>query len=175
MDFTGKSDFIELYTKEQKKIFLFILSLVHHQSDAEDLLQQTASEMWRMFDRFEKGTNFASWGISIAKYKILIYQKKQKKNRLFLSQEVYDKVIEELQVAQGISDIRKDALQGCLKKLRLPDRKMLSMHYEACLSYKRIAEQLNHSKSGIYKVMARIHLTLEKCINRTLLIWGEDE
>ena len=169
--FSEKSYFIELYSREQKKIFLYILSLVHRRSDAEDLLQQTASEMWHMFDRFEKGSNFASWGIAIAKYKILNYRKDQKKDRLFLSQEVYEKVIEELQNAKKDSDKRKDALQGCLRKLKELDRKMLSMHYEDSLSYQEIAKQLNHSRSVIYKVMARIHFNLEKCINKTLLVW----
>lgn len=60
MSRTDKTLFIELYSREQKKIFLYVLSMVHHWSDAEDIMQQTAAEMWRMFDQFEEGTNFAS-------------------------------------------------------------------------------------------------------------------
>ena len=171
MAFPEKTHFIELYSREQKKIFLYILSMVHRQSDAEDIMQQTAADMWRLFERFEKGTNFAAWGMGIAKYRILSYRKKQSKNRLFLSQEVYDQVVEELQDSEGRSDKRTNALRGCLKKLKESDRKMLSMHYEDSLSYTRIAEQLNVSKLGIYKVMARIHTNLQRCINQTLLIW----
>ena len=175
MAFSEKTQFIELYSREQKKIFLYILSMVHRQSDAEDILQQTASEMWRLFDDFEKGTNFAAWGIAIAKYRILSFRKKQSKNRLFLSQKVYEKVAQELLNAENGSDNRKNALQGCLKKLKESDRKLLSMHYEDRLSYQKIAEQLDLSKSGIYKVMARIHTNLQRCINRTLLIWETNE
>ena len=171
MAFSDKSHFIELYSRDQKRIFLYILSMVHRHSDAEDLLQQTAADMWRLFDRFEKGTNFSSWGIAIAKYRILSYRKKQKNNRLFLSQEVYEKVVEELHVAEKDSDKRKSALQGCLKKLKESDRKLLSMHYEDRLSYRKIAKDLDLSKTGIYKVMARIHVSLQRCINQTLLIW----
>ena len=171
MAFSEKSHFIELYSRDQKGIFLYILSMVHRQSDADDILQQTAAEMWRMFDSFEKGTNFASWGIAIAKYRILSFRKKQKKDWGFLSQEVYEKVAEELHLAEKDSDKRKNALQGCLKKLKESDRKLLSMHYENRLSYKKIAEQLNLSKTGIYKVMGRIHVSLQRCINQTLLIW----
>lgn len=134
-------------------------------------MQQTSSEMWRLFDRFEKGTNFASWGIAIAKFKILDYRKKQSKRRLFLAQEVYEKVITELQDTARNPDKRKNALQGCLKKLKESDRKILSMHYEKGLTYLKISEKLNLSKSGIYKVMARIHISLQKCIEQTLLVW----
>jgi len=171
MTFPEKTQFIELYSREHNKIFLYLLSMVHRQSDAEDIMQQTASDMWRLFDRFEKGTNFASWGIGIAKYRILSYRKKQNKNRLFLSQEVYDQVVEELGCDERRSDKRTNALRGCLKKLKESDRRMLSMHYEDSLSYIRIAEQLNLSKLGIYKVMARIHTNLQRCINQTLLLW----
>ncbi|HOK65745.1 MAG TPA: sigma-70 family RNA polymerase sigma factor [Anaerohalosphaeraceae bacterium] len=163
--------FIELYSREQKKIFLYILSMVHRRSDAEDIMQQTAADMWRLFDRFEKGTNFASWGIEIARYRILSYRKKQNKNRLFLSEEVYSRIAEELQRQESSSDKRTKALEGCLKKLKESDRRLLSMHYEGNLNYGKIAEQLNLSKLGIYKVMARIHTALRRCINQTLLLW----
>ena len=51
MTFSEKTHFIELYSREQKKIFLYILSMVHRQSDAEDIMQQTAADMWRLGDR----------------------------------------------------------------------------------------------------------------------------
>jgi RNA polymerase sigma-70 factor, ECF subfamily len=175
MAFPEETHFIELYSREQKKIFLYILGMIHRQSDAEDILQQTASDMWRLFERFEKGTNFASWGIEIAKYRILSYRKIQSKSRLFLSQEVYDQVAGELQNDESHFGKRTNALQGCLKKLKESDRKMLSMHYEDSLSYTKIAEQLNLSKLGIYKVMARIHTNLKRCIDQTLLIWETNE
>lgn len=167
-----KSHFVELYSKEQKNIFLYILSMVHRQSDAEDIMQQTASEMWRRFDRFEKGTNFVSWGIAIAKYKILDYRRQKKTSRLFLSQEIYDQIIEELRKSDAYSEKMKNALQGCLGKLKEHDRKKISMHYDAGFSYSQIAKQLNTSATGIYKIMARIHTNLHKCVKQTLLLWG---
>ena len=62
-------------------------------------------------------------------------------------------------------------LSDYMKKMKDLDRKMLSMHYEDGLTYIKIAEQLNLSKTGIYKVMARIHGILQNCIKQTLLIW----
>ncbi|MBN1456528.1 MAG: sigma-70 family RNA polymerase sigma factor [Sedimentisphaerales bacterium] len=171
MPLSKKTDFLGLYSKEQKKIFLFILSMVHRQTDAEDIMQQTAAEMWRMFDRFKEGTNFAAWGITIARYRILDYRKKQVRNSLFLSEDVYRKVIQEFQAILPSSDKRKNALRGCLNKLKESDRRMLSMHYEDGFNYKQIAEKLRASKTGIYKIMARIHTNLNRCIQKTLLIW----
>ena len=172
---SSKADFIEHYSKEQKKIFLFILSMVHNKADAEELMQQTAMDMWKMFERFQKGTSFAAWGCTIAKYRILDYRKKQQKNRLFLSPEVYEQVMLEMQKSEKESDKKKDALQGCLKKLKDSDLKMLMMHYEDDVSYKNIAEKLKVSKTGIYKVMTRIHMNLQKCIRQTLVVWDNND
>jgi RNA polymerase sigma-70 factor (ECF subfamily) len=172
MAMPDKSSFIELYSREQKRIFLYILSMVHHQTDAEDIMQLTASEMWHRFDRFEAGTNFVSWGIAIAKYKILDYRRQKNANRLFLSQEIYDQINEELRKSEAYSEKMKNALQGCLGKLKEPDRQKISMHYDAGLSYSQIAQQLNTSVTGIYKVMARIHANLHCCVKQTLLLWG---
>lgn len=168
---SDKTKFIELYSKEQKSIFLYILSMVHHRSDAEDLMQQTASEMWRMFDRFEEGSNFVAWGIAIAKYRILSYRKNQAKNRLFLSPEVYDQVFEEFKLISETSNKRVNALQGCLKKLNQRHNKMLRMHYNDGLSYRQIAEHFELSTSSVYKLMSKIYMSLRVCIKRTLVIW----
>ncbi|HML74688.1 MAG TPA: sigma-70 family RNA polymerase sigma factor [Anaerohalosphaeraceae bacterium] len=171
MALTDKTLFIELYSREQKKIFLYVLNMVHHWSDAEDIMQQTAAEMWRMFDHFEAGTNFASWGIAIARYRILDYRKKQQSKGLFLSLDVYEKITQIMSENERHYEQRKNALQGCLNKLKDADRRKLSMHYDAGLHYNQIAEQLNISKTGIYKIMARIHANLQKCIRQTLLVW----
>ena len=171
MSTSNRSHFIELYSKEQKKIFLYILSMVHNRSDAEEIMQQTAMDMWNLFDRFSEGSNFAAWGCTVARFRILDFRKKQKKDKLFLSNEVYDKVVAELESVGKQADKRKDALQGCLKKLKGSDVEMLKMHYEDNFTYKKIAEDLNVSKTGIYKVMSRIHTNLQKCIKQTLLIW----
>ena len=174
MDFTDKTKFIELYSKEQKKIFLYILSMVHHRSDAEDLMQQTACQMWQMFDRFEPGTNFAAWGITIAKFRILSYRKQKANNRMFLCPEVYEQVLNEFEKIANDSLKRKNALQGCLKKLNDKQKQMLCMHYEDGLHYKQIAENFDLSASSIYKAMAKLHTNLQNCIRKTLLIWETD-
>ncbi|ARN55841.1 sigma-70 family RNA polymerase sigma factor [Sedimentisphaera salicampi] len=168
---TSKTNFIELYSKSQKKIFFYILSLVHHRSDAEDLLQQTASEMWRLFDKYQEDKNFAAWGIAIAHYKILDYRKSQSRNKLFLSNDVYEQILDEFNDLSELEEQRRNALDGCLKKLSDEDQKMIWMHYEEGLSYKKVAENLQRSKSGIYKVMARIHCNLLACIKKTLIVW----
>jgi len=47
---SNKDDFISLFLSNQRRIFTFILMFVPNRSDAEDLMQETASWMWKNFD-----------------------------------------------------------------------------------------------------------------------------
>ena len=62
----------------QKKIYAFIRYLVPSRTDADDILQDTLTEMWNKFHEFREGTNFVSWGLTIARYKIMSFTRKKK-------------------------------------------------------------------------------------------------
>ena len=166
-----KTHFIELYSKNQKKIFIYILSMVHRQSDAEDILQQTSVQMWNKFNEFENGTSFLAWARAFAKFNTLDFKRKQQNSKLYFGEDIYKDIAEEMSYIDQTFEQRKNALQGCLIKLNSSDRKLLNLHYEKCLNYRQIAEKLSLSKTGIYKVMSRIHTNLHICIKRTLMVW----
>ncbi len=46
--------FLSLLMANQRRINSYILSVVPNFSDADDIMQETISVMWRKFDRFEK-------------------------------------------------------------------------------------------------------------------------
>ena len=55
---TDQYDFGRLFVQYQPRIYGYIRSLVADRSDAEDMLQETASVLWQKFDEFTPGTNF---------------------------------------------------------------------------------------------------------------------
>ena len=71
--------FLGYYVQNQKRIYGYILSVVSNWSDVEDILQDTTSLMWKKFDEFTEGTSFSGWGIQIAKYKVLEFRRKNRK------------------------------------------------------------------------------------------------
>ena len=66
--------------------------MVHNQSAAEDLLQETVTIMWEKFDQFEEGTNFAAWAIAIARNKSLEYLKENHKTKKLFTDATYEKL-----------------------------------------------------------------------------------
>lgn len=165
--------FLALYSINQKRIFSFILALVPKRVDAEDVLQQTMLEMWRLFDRFEAGTNFSAWGMKIARFQILKFRRQQqKKGALFFpNDQTFQVLLDQANHTPPKKDYRLPALEGCIKKLQEKERHLLNMRYEKGLTYQVLAEKTHHSLTGMYKIMAKIHTKLQRCIHMTVSLW----
>lgn len=156
--------FIRLLTANQKRIQGFINAMIPNFSASDDIMQETTIFMWEHFDQFEEGSNFAAWGISIARNMAMQYIRKQKRNRLIFDIEAMENIANQSDVF-GSGDDTIEALRNCFKKLRDNDQRLLEMKYVRGNSIQTIAENLNRTTSHIYRVMAKVHSMLLKCIN----------
>jgi len=68
--------FFSLFMRHQNRIFAYILTLVPHGADAEDIMQETASVAWEKFGTFKEGTDFAAWLKKIAFHKVMDHRKR---------------------------------------------------------------------------------------------------
>jgi RNA polymerase sigma-70 factor (ECF subfamily) len=163
--------FFQLFIGCQNRIYTFLLMMVHNDSDAEDLLQETASAMWEHFDEFEQDRSFTAWGIGIARNKALNFLRKNVATRAHFKEETYTRIIE---IATQNPDNQAEhlkALKTCLEKLQPLDRKMITLRYERNVAIKKIGEIFGRSPAGIYKTMARIHAVLERCVKAAMIQW----
>ncbi|TWT54934.1 ECF RNA polymerase sigma factor SigH [Rubripirellula amarantea] len=172
IDVDKEEAFMRSFLQSERRILGFILSLVPHMSDAEDLLQETCSTMWRKHDEFEAGTNFTAWGISIARYKVLSYRRKMHSSKVMFSEPMMVQIAETTERLSPSSSARAEALQGCLKKLRENDREIIRLRYYAENSPKETARQLDRSVDSIYKSLNRIRQHLLSCIRQSLQTEG---
>lgn len=157
--------------KSQKVIYAFILSMVHNCSDADDIMQETMALMWERFEEFEPGTNFGAWGVKIARNKIMNYFRKKKRPQEQFDESLMARIEDCYHRKTGEMGYRLAALQECLKKLDKRDRKLVAIHYEEGMKICELADKLNRPVGGLYKVMARIHTSLRRCVSRTVLEW----
>ena len=162
--------FICLLTSNHKRIYGFIRAIVPHWSDAEDIMQETVMTMWRRFHEFQPGTNFAAWGIAIAKYRILKFRTKASGQMVF-SDGALEQILSQYTVAMRDLDARVEALEHCLALLKERDRRMIQMRYEQDLRADSMAEHVGLSTHAIYKAMARIHNMLLRCMRRRIVGW----
>lgn len=166
-----RDSFVNLLTANHNRIYAYIITMVPHDSDADDLMQETATLMWKNFDRFEPGTNFVSWAVTIAKFQVLRYRKKEhRRNRLLLSSETYDLLIEETEKMQDEKNVRLGALRECLKKLSDKERQFLKMRYSKGGTAKVVAQYVGLSVDAVYRQGAKLLNMLLACTQRKLTL-----
>lgn len=160
--------FLQLFTKNQSRIYGYIISLVGNLTDSEDIFQEVASAMWHNFGKYQKGTDFAAWGIRIARNKVIDYVRKLKQNKVFYSDETL-RLISDYQDSQSqLRERRVKALEECLSKLSVNDQALVRMRYSQHTTTKSLANRFGRSVNGLYKSFSRIHCVLYRCIQQQM-------
>jgi len=161
--------FFRLYNAAQRRIYAYLLVMVHNHNDAEDLLQETASILWERFDDFQRSGNFTAWAVGIARNKSLDFIKSKRSSRPFLSDDFYSDVAEIAASDAAGADTRLRALSDCIKKMSLQNQKLIHLRFEQGFTIKKISQMSEHSAQALYKKLSRIYAALHNCISRTLV------
>jgi RNA polymerase sigma-70 factor (ECF subfamily) len=166
---TESHDFGKLLIQYQPRIYGFIRSLVPNRADAEDLLQETASVLWRKFAEFDQGSNFLAWALSVARYQVLYFYQKSKRDVLRFSEEFVDAVSADT-VAESVRLAGlEEMLSKCLSRLSAEDRQLLAARYMEELAPKTLAARLGRPLKTIYSALDRIRRALTECIRHRLI------
>lgn len=165
---TPTDTFLADFTRSQRPLYLYILSLVPHPLDAEEILQETNLIIWKKQDQFQPGSNFHAWASRIAYFEVMKYREKQGRNRLQFSQEFVKQVSAEMDQSNELWEPKRQALMTCLQKLRDKDREIIQLRYAPGNNGKDIAEMLGRPVNSVYQSLGRIRQTLLECIRRQL-------
>ena len=161
------SEFISLMSTNQFRIYAYIMSMVGNVNDADDIMQETSTFMWHKFTEFEDGTDFVSWGISIAYYKVKEFRRK--KDRVKLSDEILEQLHKKSYDRLQDTNHYIDKLQKCLTNLPPADFDLIKLHYMAGNSIKKISMRINITVQAVYMRLSKIHGMLGRCIKRSLI------
>ncbi len=162
-------DFLKLFVRHQQEIYAYILTLVPHVHDADDLFQDGMSVMWRKFDQFQPGTNFAAWGVQIMRYQILDYRRNlARSKRILMDDSLFEALMGDISAIQDEAALRVEALRKCQTLLDDRAKRILKMRYERNTPIEEIASYLKLSARQVYHVLGQINGTLLRCMRRTL-------
>lgn len=162
------SEFVELLTPNYYKIHSYIQSMVPNKTDAEDILQTSITYMLEHFEDYKPGTQFLAWAITISKYHIFTYRKKQKRSIVHFSEEAIRLLEVEQQRLSDEMDVRLDILAQCMKKLHRVDLAFLNKRFTRRMSVVDMASDFGMSVHMAYKRLARIKTLLLRCIDKTM-------
>lgn len=159
-----RAELVGLLTRNQRKIFAYIYTLVPHRPDAEDILQETSVTIYEKFDEFELGTDFVAWANRIAWWKVKQAQQKFARSKVVFDENVMEAVAATAGTMQAEMSDRHEALGSCLKKLNERDRRMVLTRYESGSGVERAAAQAGRSLQAAYKALGRIRQLLLDCV-----------
>ncbi len=173
-DLYSRENFMRLFRANQKRIFAYILMFIPNRSDAEDLLQETATWMWENFDKYTPGTSFGAWGVTVARFKVLNFNRNLRNKRLKFRDDIVELIEAKADTALDYMDLKRDALEKCLSNMPERDRMLIHLRYDKGLTVRKLASSLDRPIRGLYKTIARIHKLLNNCVRQSLLLEGEN-
>jgi RNA polymerase sigma-70 factor (ECF subfamily) len=162
-----REEFARLFSRNARRIYGFIMTLVFNHHDAEEVFQNTNVVLWNKFADFQPGSNFFAWASRIAYYEVLSLMKQQRRSRTF-SDETLELLANEAVALSDQSTERYEALEECLARLNAPDRELLQERYYFQRPPKQIAASQSKSVHAIYRALSRIHNLLLNCVQRNL-------
>jgi RNA polymerase sigma-70 factor (ECF subfamily) len=169
-DQSPEGEFVQLFTRYQRRLYVYILAQVHNPVEAEEVLQETNLVIWRKSQQFQAGTNFFAWSSRIASYEMLKYRERRRKDKLHFSEQFLEAVSQEVVDSEDQLEERRKALHACLGKLRPRDRELIRQRYASGKNGKVVAEVLGRPANSVYQSLGRIRRTLLECINRRLAV-----
>jgi RNA polymerase sigma-70 factor (ECF subfamily) len=161
-------EFVQLFTKWQRRLFLFILAQAPNPVEAEEILQETNLVIWRKSHTYREGTNFYAWGCRIAVLEVLKFRDRRRRQAIILSDAFVEAIAREAEDNVESLEERRRALLACLARLAPSDRDLIRRRYAPGETGKTVARQLGRPANSVYQSLSRIRRTLLDCIKRRL-------
>jgi RNA polymerase sigma-70 factor (ECF subfamily) len=168
-----RAEFAARLASHQSQLFGYIYSLVRNLDDADDLFQQTSLVLWDKFDQFDPSRSFVGWACGVARYEVLNFLRSRSRHRLYFSDELNLALIEAQEsLEQEQIEERRDALAGCMKKLRTRDQDLLEACYGRSVGIRDVALARGRSAQSVHNSLRRIRRALFECVRRSLAQGG---
>ena len=166
------AEFARLLGGAQRRLFLYLMGLLADRTAAEDVLQETNLVLWREFERFEPGTNFAAWSCRVAFNQVRAYRTRRGRDRLVFSDAFLAAVNDELTREAERLDERRAALAECLGRLPDHHRELVRHRYldehGPGGATEELAERLGKSPAAVLRMLSRVRHALHECVSRAV-------
>jgi RNA polymerase sigma-70 factor (ECF subfamily) len=152
----------------RRPVFVYVMSLLHNASDAEEVLQETEIVLWQKFDQYQPGTDFIRWACAIARFEALKARARRSREAKLLSDTFVENLASEAERTIDLLEARREALQRCLGKLDDAARDLVLRRYADGGRTRTVAAVLGRSVQGTRKALHRIRNVLAECVRRSL-------
>ena len=159
---------VRLLIRHQEDLFRYIYSLLPHQEDARDALQETSVALYRKFADYDPDKPFLAWAYGFAYLEVLKQRERSVRGSRHLREELVALLARDRQDHEQQLHSRLQALEICLGSLPPPDRELIHERYTAGCPIEELVKRLGTSRRTLFRNLDRIRRTLYECINRRL-------
>jgi RNA polymerase sigma-70 factor (ECF subfamily) len=159
--------FMRLLVEHEPGVRSFLRGLLPTWHDVEEVAQEASLIAWRKFDDFEDGTSFGGWLLTIARFEALKHRRRVARSPLVFAGDVWDLLAEEAS-GEGVQQIRRQHLEGCLGKLERSKRELLLNVHSPGVVMRQVALQSGKSEQAFYKVIQRLRAVVLACVTKAL-------
>jgi RNA polymerase sigma-70 factor (ECF subfamily) len=167
---TASAKFIAEITRCQRQLHAFVLSMVWHPVDADDVLQETNLVLWQKAAEFDDARPFLPWAMRFAQLQAMAYLKRRQRQdcRLLIDDELAKIMADEAAYEEPIFEARRIALADCIQKLTPRQRELVSIRYEPNATVAEMAALAKIAPKALSERLRRIRHSLLDCIRKTL-------
>jgi RNA polymerase sigma-70 factor (ECF subfamily) len=162
----SQAQFLRLFLPSERELFRYVAALVPNVGDAEEIVQQTAVELWKKFDQYDAQQPFTPWAcrfaINIAKQ----WAARRQRWQSLLEPGLAEELVNRRDQLRPQFENRLSHLDQCLEKLPSEQRGIVEAYYFRRQGIDAIAAETRRSVESVYKTLQRIRLMLRQCIER---------
>lgn len=166
MDAARAEEFVRLLTAHQGAMFRYVFSLVPHEEDARDVLQETNVALYRKFDGYDSARPFLAWAYQFAYLEVLKHRDRTRQGNRAFRPEVIDRLARDREEYEPVLEARAVALEGCLQRLSPADRDLIDRRYRRDVRPDDLAAELGTSRRTLFRNLDRVRRRLLDCITR---------
>lgn len=168
--------FLRLFTRHEERIRRYIIVLVPHPADVDDIFQETTVALWKKFDQYDEEQSFVNWACRFAHFQILNHRKREavRQKHVRFSDAAFEAISAEPAPNEAEVARWRSSLAQCVESLPAKQRELIELRYASDMSISEVARQTSQAVKSLYKSLARVRLRLAECVRKRLAL-GEGQ
>lgn len=164
--------FLRLFMSCEPAIRGFVRSLVPTIADSNDVMQEVAIVLWQKFAEYKTSEDFRRWSFTVAKFKVLSWQRDRMRDRHVFGAETLELLADEAEGQTDALEAQREALRDCLGKLPARQRALVNSAYAPQARIDALAARIGVTAMSLYKKLHRIRALLLDCTRALLTLRG---
>ncbi len=150
-----QKEFEELLMANMGSMYNLAQRMTGNRDDSYDLVQEASLRAFRNFDKFEKGTNFKAWVLTVLRNIYINQYRKKVKEPYKVNYDDFSDYVGVPATTGLQEEIFGESLQNCIDQLSEDLKSVITLFYVDGLSYKEIAKVMD---CPIGTVMSRLYM-----------------